>query len=72
MSSTAGSMARLVINDNITSGRALAPGQVLQLGGFTMGARLAIKPKATLEIDKECLLIGLEHPEKMDPTMSRP
>ena len=59
-------MARLVINDDITSRRAIAPGQVPQLGGFTMGARLAIKPKATPEIAKHHLHIGLEHSEKMD------
>ena len=59
-------MARLVINNNITSGRVLAPGHVLQLGGFTMGARAAVKPKAALEIAKHRLRIGLEHPEKMD------
>ena len=61
-------MARLVIKDNITSGGALAPGQVLQLGSFTIGARTAVKPKAALEIAEHRLRIGLEHPEKMDPT----
>ena len=67
MSSTAGLMARLVINDNITSGEALAPGQLLQLGGFTMGARAAVKPKAALDIAKHRLHVGLEHIKKMDP-----
>ena len=33
-----------------------------------MGARAAVKPKAALEIAKHRLRIGLEHPEKMDPT----
>ena len=65
MSSTAGSMARLVINNSITSGGALAPGQVLQLGGFTIGARTAVKPKAAPTIAKH----DKEHP--MDITMSR-
>ena len=62
-----GSMACLVINDNVTSGRALAPGQVLQLGGFTMGTRLAVKPKTAPAIAKHHLRIGLEHSKKMDP-----
>ena len=48
-------MDRLVIKDNITFGRALALGQVLQLGGFAMGARAALKPKAALEIAKHRL-----------------
>ena len=39
-----GLMARLVIKGNITSGGALASGQTLQLGGFTMTARSAVKP----------------------------
>ena len=60
-------MARLVSNDNITSRRALVLGQVLQLGGFTMSARAAVKPKAALEIAKQRLRIGLEHPKNMDP-----
>ena len=59
-----GLMTRLVINDNITSRRALVLGQVLQLGGFTMSARAAVKPKAALEIAKHRLRVGLEHPEK--------
>src|SRR5215216_4636276 len=62
-----GSMARLVINDDITSGRALTPGKVLQLGGFTIGARLAIKPAAAPTIAKHHLRISLKHSEKMDP-----
>ena len=60
-------MDRLVINYSITSGGALAPGQVLQLGGFTMGARLAVKPKAAPAIAKHHLRISLEHSAKMDP-----
>ena len=40
-------MARLVLKDNITSGGALAPGQTLRLGGFTMIARLAVEPTMT-------------------------
>ena len=60
-------MARLVINDDITSGGALTPGQVLQLGGFTMGARSAIKPTADRIVAKHHPHVSLEHSEKMDP-----
>jgi hypothetical protein len=67
MSSTEGSMAHLVINDNISSGEALVLGQILQLGDFTMGARSAVKPKVAPKITKHHLRIGLEHSEKMDP-----
>ena len=59
-------MARLVINDDITSGRALTPGQVLQHGGFTMGARSAVKPTAAPTIVKHHLHISLEYSKKMD------
>ena len=38
VSSLQGSMARLVVKDNITSGGALALGQTLRLGGFVMTA----------------------------------
>ena len=62
-----GSIARLVINADITFGRTLTPAQVLQLGGFTMGACSAIKPTAAPTIAKHHLRIGLEHSEKMDP-----
>ena len=65
--STEGSMARLVINEDITSGGALTPGQVLQLGGFTMGARSAVKPMVIPTITKHHLHASLEHSEKMDP-----
>src|SRR4051812_31892169 len=61
-------MARLVINNIITSGRALAPGQVLQLSGFTMDAQSAAKPKAVPEITEHHLRIGFKDSEKMDPT----
>ena len=60
-------MARLVINDDITSGKSLTSGQVLQLDGFTMGARTVIEPTASPVIAKHHLCIGLEHSEKMDP-----
>ena len=59
-------MARLVINDKITSGRALVPGQILQLGSFTM-ARSAVKLKAVPQITENHLRIGPENVDKMDP-----
>ena len=60
-------MARLVADNKITSGRALVPGQILQLGSFTMGARSAVKPMAAPQIAKNHLCIDLEHSNKMDP-----
>ena len=60
-------MARLVINDIITSGGALVSGQTLRLGSFTMGAHSAIKPKPVPQTTKNHLRIGLEHSDKMDP-----
>ena len=51
-------MARLVINDSITSEGALIPGQTLRLGDFTVGARLAIKPKATPQVTENPLRIS--------------
>src|SRR3989337_3034275 len=61
------SMARLVINDDITSGRSLTSGQVLQLGGFTVGTCMAIQPTASPAIVKHHPRIGLEYSKKMDP-----
>ena len=60
-------MARLVINDSITSRGALDSGQTLRLGSFTMGARLAVKPKAAPQATKNRLRIGPEYSDKMDP-----
>ena len=60
-------MARLVINDSITSKRALIPGQTLRLGDFTVGARPAIKPKATPQVTENPLRISPEYSNKMDP-----
>ena len=61
-------MAHLVINEKITSGRALVPGQILQIGNFTIGARPAIKPEAVPWIAKNHLRINPESVDKMDPT----
>ena len=60
-------MARLVIKDSITSGGALAPGQTLQLGGFTMTARSAIKPMMTSQVIKNRLHVDSEYSKRMDP-----
>ena len=61
-------MARLVISDNITSGGALVSRQTFRLGSFTMGARLAVKPKAAPQAAKNHLRIGPEYSDKIDPT----
>ena len=59
-------MARLVTNDNITSGRSLTFGQTQQLNGFTIGLFTAIKPTTPpTTVKYHC--IGLEYSEKMDP-----
>ena len=61
-------MTRLVIKDNITSGGALASGQTLCLGGFTMTARSAVKPTMTSRVNKNCLRVDPEYSKRMDPT----
>ena len=60
-------MARLVIKDNITSGGALASGQTLRLGGFTMIARSAVEPTMTSRAIENPLRINSEHSKQMDP-----
>ena len=60
-------MARLVLKDNVTSGGALAPGQTLRLGGFTMTARMAIKPTMTSRVIKNRLRVDSEYSKQMDP-----
>ena len=61
-------MARLVVNDKITSVRALVPRQILQIGNFTIGARPAIKPKVASRIAENHFGINPESVDKMDPT----
>ena len=61
-------MARLVIKDSITSGGALASGQTLRLGGFTMTARSAVKPTMTSRAIENPLRINSEYSKRMDPT----
>ena len=61
-------MARLVIKDSITSGGALASGQTLRLGGFTMTARPAVKPMMTSRVIKNRLRVDSEQSKWMDLT----
>ena len=60
-------MTRLVLKDNITAGGGLARGQTLELGGFTMTARSAVKPTMTSRAVENPLRIGSEHSKQMDP-----
>ena len=60
-------MARLVIKDGITSGGALASGQTLRLGSFTITARTAVKPTMTSRVIKNRLRFSSEYSEQMDP-----
>ena len=67
MSLQQGSTARLVVQDNITSGGALALGQTLRLGGFVMTARSAVAPTMTSQVIKNSLHVNSEFTEQMDP-----
>ena len=60
-------MPPLVIKDNITSGGALASGQTLRLGGFTMTAHQAVKPTMTSRVIENSLHVGSGFTKKMDP-----
>ena len=59
-------MARLAIKDSITSGGALAAGQTLRLGSFTMAARSAVKPMMTSQVIENRLRIHSEYSKQMD------
>ena len=61
-------MTRLVLKNNITTGGELAPRQTLRLGGFTMTARSAAKPKMTSRAFENPLRIDSKHSKQMDPT----
>ena len=63
-------MARLVIKDDITSEGALASGQTLRLGGFTMTACPAVKPTMTSRVIENRLQVDSEYSKRMDPTES--
>ena len=65
--SKTGLMARLVIKESITSGGALASGQTLRPGSFTMAARSAVKPMMTSQVIENCLRVGPEYSKRMDP-----
>ena len=67
MSSLQGSMARLVVKDNITSGGVLAVGQTLQLGGFIMAAPSAVAPTMASRVITHSLHVDSELAEQMDP-----
>ena len=67
MSSMKGSMARLVIKDNITAGVVLASSQTLRLGDFTMIARSVAEPMMTFRAIENPLRINSEHSKQMDP-----
>ena len=60
-------MARLVVKDNITSGRALAVGQTLRLGGFVMATQSAAAPMMTSRVITNSLHVNSELVEQMDP-----
>ena len=60
-------MARLVIKDSITFRGALASGQTLRLGGFTMTARPAVKPTMTSRVIENRLRVDSEYSKRMDP-----
>ena len=60
-------MARLAVKDNITSGRALAVGQTLRLGGFVMATRSATTPMMTSQVIENSLHVSSEYAEQMDP-----
>ena len=60
-------MARLVINNNITSGGCLASGQTLRLGGFTMRARAAVDPATPPMTAGHHSRIGPKYFEKLNP-----
>ena len=60
-------MARLVVKNNITSGRALAVGQTLRLGGFVMTARSVAAPTTTSRVIENSLHVGSGLTEQLDP-----
>ena len=62
-------MARLIVKENITSRGALASGQTLRLGDFTMIARSASEPaRMTSRVIEKCICVDSEYAKWMDPT----
>ena len=62
-----GSMARLIVKDDITLEGALAVGQTLWLGGFIMAAPSAAAPKMASRVINHNLRVSSELAEQMDP-----
>ena len=62
-------MARLVINNNITSGGCLASGQTLQFDGFTVRACTAVEPVTIPTAAGHRLRIGPKYSKKLDPAV---
>ena len=60
-------MARLIVNDDITSEGALAVGQTLRLGGFIMAAPSAVAPTMASRVINHNLRVSSELAEQMDP-----
>ena len=60
-------MARLVVQDNITSRGALAVGQTLRLGDFVMIVQSAAAPTMTSWVITNNLHVNSELAEQMDP-----
>ena len=59
-------MARLVINNNITSGGCLDSGQTLQFGGFTIRAHVVVDGGTPPMAAGHCPRIGPKYSKKLD------
>ena len=66
MSLLQGSMARLIVKDNITSGGRLVVGQTLRLGGFIMAAPSAVAPTMASRVITHNLRVNSGLAEQMD------
>ena len=62
-----GSVARLLVKDDITPEGALAVGQTLRLGGFIMAAPSAVAPMMASRVINHNLHVSSELAEQMDP-----
>ena len=67
MTSPQGSMARLIVKDDITSKGALVVGQTLRRGGFIMAAPSAVAPMMASRVINHNLRVSSELAEQMDP-----
>ena len=62
-------MAQLIVKENITSGGALASGQTLRLGNFTMIPLSASETaRMTSRVIKKRICVDSEYAKWMDPT----